>query len=175
MASPKSIKYLGNIWILETSVAYRREVVRYLDLMRTTQSGRSLCAFINKSPLWMLIVPFHPTKGDPLNAYAYPNPATDSDAYPQAYLTWQDFKLPNGTKIRIPTGLGTGRGSTVYVAYHPATWRQLIKNARMIPAGAGPAEILIHEMTHGFRMMTGKLRSYDLVTGNVGMDDVEEF
>jgi len=170
-----TVNYVGNIWILETSVAYRREVARYLDLMRTTQSGRVLCNYINSRSTWMLIIPYNPSVKDPVNAYAYPK--SEADGSPQYYLMLQDYELPNKTVIKIPSaaGLGTGRGSAVYVSYHPATWRQLIKNAHMIPPGAGPAEILLHEMTHGYRMMCGLLRAQDAVTGNAAMDDIEEF
>jgi hypothetical protein len=169
------VKYLGNISILETSVAYRREVERYLDLMRTTRSGRILCSHINRKRGWMAIMPFNPTKIDPVNAFAYADPRSEADASPKNYLLLSDLKLPNGVTVKLPYGVGTGAGSPVYVSYHPATWRQLIKNSGRIPTGAGPAAILIHEMTHGLRMMCGLLRTDDPVTGNVDMDDIEEF
>jgi len=173
--APVMFRYLQNIWILETSVAYRREVARYLDLMRTTRSGRILCNYINSRSTWMLIMPFQPTAKEPVNAYA--QPVNDADSAPQYYLMLQDLVLPNKMVIKVPSaaGLGTGRGSSVWVAYHPATWRQLIKNAHMIPAGAGPAQVLLHEMTHGMREMYGMLRLSDAVPENARMDDIEEF
>lgn len=170
----KSIQYLGNIWILETSVAYRREVARYLDLVRTTRSGRTLIKFINQRPRWMLIMPFKPTAKDPVNAYAYPKSENETDAYPQYYLLMKPFKLPNGIEIQIPTGkIGTGVGAPVYLDYHPATWRQLIANTGRIAPGTGPGEILFHEMTHGYRMQSGLLRD-DKVAANPAMDNIEE-
>jgi len=44
--APASKRYLGNIWVLETSVAYQREVARYLDLIRTTNAGNTLFKYI---------------------------------------------------------------------------------------------------------------------------------
>jgi hypothetical protein len=123
----------------------------------------------------MIILPFNPTKIDPVNAYAKPDPATWPAAYPKNYLILNDYKLPNGITIKIPYAVGTGGGTKVFVNYHPATFRQLIKNTGLMPSGFGPAEVLIHEMTHGFRMMCGELRGSDLVTGNPDMDDIEEF
>ena len=38
--------YFSNIFIHDNPVAYRREVARYLDLIRTTESGRTLIKFI---------------------------------------------------------------------------------------------------------------------------------
>lgn len=171
----KFVQYVGNISILESSVAYRKEVARYLDLMRTTQSGRILCSHINRKRGWMAVIPFNPTKIDPVNAFAQADRRTLRGASPENYLLLSELKLPDGTTVKVPFGVGTGVGSSVYVSYHPATWRQLIKNAGAIPTGAGPAAILIHEMTHGFRMMSGQLRGNDPVTGNADMDDVEEF
>ena len=38
--APVPFNYIDNIFIHDNPVAYRREVVRYLDLIRTTGAGR---------------------------------------------------------------------------------------------------------------------------------------
>jgi hypothetical protein len=69
--------------------------------------------------------------------------------------------------------LGCG-SSMVYVDYHPATWRQRIKNTGGMAPGTGPGEILFHEMVHGYRMQCGFARD-DKVAGHRKMDNIEEF
>ena len=72
--------YFQNIFIHDNPVAYRREVARYLDLIRTTESGRTLIKFIKMSSRELLIRPYHPTQKAPVNAFAQPdNPLA---AYP---------------------------------------------------------------------------------------------
>jgi hypothetical protein len=172
--APQSKQYLNNIWILETSSAYRHEVIRYLDLIRTTSAGKTLFHYINQRPQWMLIMPFHPTAKDPMNAYAYPKQGSEADSYAKYAFMMTPFKLPNDVTIEIPTGVGTGKGSMVYVDYHPATWRQRIKNTGGIAPGSGPGEVLFHEMVHGYRMQCGLMRD-DKVAGHPQMDNIEEF
>jgi hypothetical protein len=172
--APQSKQYLNNIWILETSPAYRHEVTRYLDLIRTTNAGKTLFSYINQRSQWMLIMPFHPTKRDPVNAYAYPMQTTEADAYAQYALMMMTLELPNHVTIQIPRNVGTGKGSMVYIDYHPATWRQRMKNTGSMPPGSGPGEILFHEMVHGYRMQCGLARD-DKVAGHERMDDIEEF
>lgn len=170
--APPSVRYRGNIWILETSVAYRREVTRYLELIRSTQAGRILTNLVSQHRRWMLIMPFKPTAKDPVNAYAYAQ--TYADSLAKDYVVMKPFTLPGGFVIQIPSVVGTGQGSMVYVDYHPATYRQVIKNKGYIAPGDGPGEVLFHEMTHGHRMQVG-LAHNDPVAANEQMDDIEEF
>lgn len=170
-----AFQYLGNIYIWEVSNAYRREVVHVLEMMRTTQAARTLMKHINGKSNFMLILPFQPTKKDPVNAYAYPTSATASDAYPKGYVADTfPLEVPLLGTINIPTRLGTGAGSIVQLDFHPATYRQVIKNKGYIAPGDGPGEVLFHEMLHGLRMMSGLLRN-DPMPGMKRMDDVEEF
>lgn len=168
----ESVVYLGNIYVLETSRAYRREVLRYLDLMSSTRSGMTLMKHINKTGRWLLIEPFRPDKTDPVNAYAWAK--DEKDSRPENYTYMHEMELPNKRKIKYVAGVGTGRGSETYVDYHPATWRQREKNMGGIGVGAGPAEILFHEMTHAYRMQRG-LSVDDPVPNYPQFDDVEEF
>lgn len=172
MAEAKN--YQGNIWIFEKSVAYHREVRRYLKLIQTTHAGRALIGAINAKSKWMLIAPFRPTKDDPVNAYAYPQNETRLDARPTSYKETVTFNVPILGPITLETGRGTGKGSFVYVDFHPATWTERAARAGGIAPGAGPGEILFHEMLHGYRMLSGLL-SDDKVTSNPDMDDIEEF
>jgi hypothetical protein len=165
-------KYHGNIWIDDTSRAYRREVERYLDLIRGTRAGRTLIRFIGLKPRWVFIVPRRPTKDDPINAFASPKNA--ADAYAKDYVRTRDVNLLGLMTLKMPTGVvGTGSGSPVWVRYHPATWRQLNANMGGVAPGDGPAEVLFHEMVHAMRMLNGLL-SDDVVPEDIRMDDVEE-
>lgn len=145
-------KYLGNIVIGGESTAYQREVRRYLDLIRTTEIGRSLFRHINLRATQMTIVPFKPTPKNPVNASA--NPISPADAMPETYQ-----------------GVGTGQGSAVVVEYHPANLRQLNQNMGWIAPGAGPGEALFHEMLHGYRQQRGQALNVD----KFGNEPAEEF
>jgi hypothetical protein len=171
----KSVRYQGNLYIWEPSVAYRLEVEKVLKRMLTTQAGRTLLKYINAKPTWMLIQPFRPTKADPVNAYAQERSV--ADAAPAGYVAdTVTFTIPViGGKIELPSVVGTGKGSRVDVYYHPASWYEMNKRVGHIPPGGGPAEILFHEMIHGYREMSGLLRYRDKVDGEVRMDSVEEF
>lgn len=147
-----AVKYLGNIVIGPESTAYQQEVRRYLDLIRTTETGRSLFRHINLRPTSMTIVPFVPTKEVPVNASADPDNFHDA--------------MPIGHQ-----GVGTGKGTAVVIKYHPATFRQLNKNLGYIPAGGGPGEALFHEMVHGYRQQRGIV----LNQVNFGDDPADEF
>jgi hypothetical protein len=172
VVADKFFRYLGNIWILDNSLPYRREVVKYLDLMRTTESGRILCDFINRQTPWMAIIPYKPTAGDPVNAYAQETEPTK--AAPKDRFVWGVYRVTNEVTIPWPLGMGTGTGSDVVVKYHPATWKQYAANLGRLLPGAGPGEILFHEMLHGLRMLCGKLRD-DKVAEFPDFDDIEEF
>ena len=180
MAVP--FNYIDNIFIHDNPVAYRREVARYLDLIRTTESGRTLIRFIKMSARRLLIKPYHPTPDAPVNAFASPdNPLA---AYPRGAPQLQAVKVgfvgallgadPDAV-VMLPTGnLGVGGGSPVTIKYHPATYREVIKRKRRIDPGDGPGEVLFHEMTHAMRAMFAKF-SDTTVVEDLRMDDFEEF
>ena len=171
----KSVKYLGNIYIWEASVAYRREVEKVLARVRTTQAGQTLLRHINARSKWVLISPFHPTKAEPVNAYAAPRAAADS--FPAGYVAdTVKFNIPIfGGTVELPRLVGSGKGSHVDVLYHPATWHQMSKNMGHIPPGAGAGEIMFHELIHALRQMAGLMRMRDQVADEPAMDNVEEF
>ena len=70
--------------------------------------------------------------------------------------------------------VGTGSGSDTVVAFSPEMWTVDGSN----PLGTGPGisanEILVHEMTHGFRQMAGKLIC-NATPDQAGYDTSEEF
>lgn len=174
--------YYQNIFIHDNPVAYRREVAKYLDLIRTTESGRTLIKFIKMSARKLLIKPYHPTAKNPVNAFAgFDIPLA---AYPKGDPELQAVKLgmvgallgvDPKAKLMVPTGdVGVGGGSPVTIEYHPATYRELIKRKRRIDPGDGPGEVLFHEMVHAMRAMFAKY-SDTTVVENLRMDDFEEF
>lgn len=171
----KAVVYSGNIWIWESSKAYRHEVEKVLARMLTTQAGKDLVRHIHsKSAQWMLISPFNPSKDDKMNAYASPRSA--ADAAPAGYVADTiEINIPMAGKIEVPILFGTGKGSRVDIIYHPATWHQLNKNMGHIAPGAGPGEIMFHEMVHGHREQCGLLRYRDQVASEPNMSSVEEF
>ena len=80
---------------------------------------------------------------------------------------------------QIGTLVGDGTGSDVVVNFTPAMWTKGDVTAAFGAANAaGPGvrkeEILLHEMVHGMRQMTGTARCA-AVPDNPGMDTVEEF
>lgn len=146
-----AVKYLGNIAIGAETPAYQSEVRRYLDLIATTASGRTLFMHINRRPKAMTIVPFKPTAERPVNAEA--KPLSPADAIPEGFEIGRPPDRPD-----LPeTIIGTGLGSAVVVEYHPANIRQLNQNMGGIAPGAGPGEVLLHEMLHGYRQMRGQM------------------
>lgn len=173
MARPPYQYRNGNIWIQQDTVAYRNEVVRYLDLVRTTYAGRVLFKFINAVRKGVLILPYKPTPDDPVNAYAQPQ--SESDAYTRGQSVMRGFDIPGFGTIQLPTSaFGTGAGSNVWLKYHPATFRQYVINTGGIAPGAGPGEVLFHELVHAQRMLEGKfIRT--TVPEHIHMDDFEEF
>jgi len=173
MAKPPYQYQQGNIWIQQDSVAYRNEVVRYLDLVRTTYAGRVLLRFINAIHKGILILPYKPTAADPVNAYA--TAQSERDSYTKGSPIMRGFDIPGFGTIQLPTAVfGTGAGTNAYLKYHPATFRQYIINKRGIPPGSGPGEVLFHELVHAQRMLDGKFIS-TTVPEHIHMDDFEEF
>jgi hypothetical protein len=175
--------YVDNIFIQNNPVAYRREVARYLDLIRTTGSGRTLIKFIKMSARRLLIKPYHPTREYPVNAVteledplaAYPKGDPEMHAVRAGYM----WLLPGGADpkaiLMLPTGdLGTGGGSPVTIYYHPAAYRELIKRKGRMDPSDGPGEALFHEMVHAMRAMRAKY-SDTTVLEDLRMDDFEEF
>jgi hypothetical protein len=159
--------------IMDRSAAYRHEVLRYIKLIQTTHAGRTLFKYIGMKNA-LIIVPYWPSKeGDPLNAYA--DAANYQAAYGPKAMLMSPVKSPNFGTVMVPNGyLGTGGGSFVTLKYHPAMFRQLVKNRGRIDPGDGPGEVLYHELVHAMRMMLGKFVRTTVVA-DVHMDDFEEF
>lgn len=165
----------GNFWIEDPPRNYRHEVVRVLDLIRSTHSGRTVIKFINLRKQGLYIMRFQPTAADPVNAI------TRADNWAAAYspdsmVMMPMPAMPSGIAVMMPTGTrGTGVGSPVTIRYHPANARQVIANkGGKIDPGDGPGEILLHEMVHALRMLSG-IFSDPSFSANPHMDDFEEF
>lgn len=60
----------GRVFILKNYKPYHDEVVRYLNLIRTTHTGRTPLKYLDRSTPWIAIRPYTPTAQDPVNAYA---------------------------------------------------------------------------------------------------------
>jgi hypothetical protein len=174
-----SYPHCPNIWIYQVNTAYRREVVHYLDLVRTTYTGRRLQEFISlRSKRSIIIEPISPSKGQTLNqAYSAPALGKEKDAYGEKRLVQREFDLGDRGSVMIPElplRMGTGIGADFFIEYHPATWRQRMNVRHRVDPGAGPGEMLFHEMIHCLRGMSGKYINTTL-TENLRMDSFEEF
>jgi hypothetical protein len=170
----KVVKYQNRLFILEETVAYRREVEKVLARMKTTDSGTYLIGLLAEHKHWTLIIPFKPTKQDPVNASAsWSTDAGFSDSQDLGALWWNDVTVA-GFTFKIPVYMGTGKGTTVYIRYHPASWHETNKREKRIAPGNGAGEVLFHEMVHAYRILEGKMRLADVVEDNPHMDNVEE-
>jgi hypothetical protein len=170
-------QYLPRIQILErpnSSVAYRKEVQRYLHLLRTTHAGRTLIKFIGAGTEELFIVPTRAMPGAPL--YAAAVPMADEDAIAKNHPITESITIPElDLVMNVPTNkLGTGRGTPVFLQYHPAMWRQVSANAGRIEVGRGPGEVLFHEMIHALRALYGLMFMRN-ISENIRISDLEEF
>src|SRR5262245_54886336 len=124
----------GSIYVLDNHHPYRMEVVRYLDLVGTTYSGKPLFKYCNRySARRIEIRPFVPTAGNRVNSDETPGSAVD------AYLPGAAVRASDGSVIPAG-GTGTGNGSDVVIKYHPANQRQFVANMRAFLPGSGPGE-----------------------------------
>jgi len=158
----------GSIYVLDNYHPYRREVVRYLDLVGTTYSGNTLFRYCNRySARRIEIRPFVPTPTDPVNSSELPGSAVD------AYLPGAPLRAVDGSVI-VGGGTGTGNGSDVTVKYHPANQRQFVANMHTVLPGSGPGETLFHELVHAMRDVHG-VRRRTSVSAYSKMENFEEF
>ena len=89
----------GSIFVLEDYPPYRKEVVRYLDLVGSTYSGHTLFKYCNILVDEFEIIPFVPTPSNPVNAETNYN---TNDAFPDG----QPVRDGEGTVL--PGARGTG-------------------------------------------------------------------
>ena len=167
--SPRLLVFSGH-------VPYRREVELQLQRMQTTAAGRNVLKFIGAGSKDVRILPFRPSKSDPVNAAARPDLSEQwSNAYSKNAPLMMPFEI-NGNTVMLPTKFdyGTGRGIDTVVEYSPATWREVNHRTKAVRPGEGPAEVLIHELTHAMRMGHGIFFDFT-VAKNMKMDNYEEF
>jgi hypothetical protein len=174
MAELKWQQYLANsrMFVLNNYPPYQMEVVKYLNLIRTTHSGRVLFKHLDQGKPWIAIQPYKPTAQDPVNAYA--DFEDENKAYTKNQVITRSYDLPVIGKLKLPIGFGTGEGTNVSVFYHPANQAEYVKRMHWIPPGSGPGETLFHELIHALRMAQGVFIRTD-VPEKKEMDDFEEF
>ena len=169
-------RFSPRLFVFSGHVPYRREVELQLHRMRTTAAGRNVLNFIGTGSRDVRILPFRPKSDDPVNAYARPD---HSESYSNAYAKGAPLMMPTKIgdyDIMFPTtaDYGTGRGISTVVEYSPATWLEVNRRAKGVRPGHGPAEVLIHELTHAMRMGHGIYFDFS-VGNNLRMDNYEEF
>lgn len=171
--------YAPHLLVYVNHPPWHREVLIQLDRVKQTVAGRNVFAFISNGRKAVRLLPFRPTNKDPVNAYARTDlSANDADAHAKGSSLFVPVKVPfgGGRQIMLPTqaDYGTGAGADTVVEYSPATWLESNRRSGRIAPGEGPAEVLIHELTHAMRMGHGLF--YDTtVWGHLRMDDYEEF
>jgi hypothetical protein len=152
-------------------VPYRNEVLRYLDLINTTFVGKTLYAFLLKRLRRVSIIPYRPAQ---INSSTSPETpegligGTDPGSSVSVPVTF--FGVP----IMMVTVPGSGGGANSIVRYNPATWRQMEVNFKRTLPGAGPGEMLFHELIHSMQASHGKTR-FDPVPENTDMESFNEF
>jgi hypothetical protein len=156
----------GSIFVLDNYHPYRNEVVRYLDLIGTTYSGKTLFRYCNRySGRRVQIRPFVPTPDNPVNSGLDP-------LFHEVFASGQPMRRTDGSIV--PGVFGTGAGSDVTVRYHPANQRQFVANMHAILPGSGPGEALFHELVHAMRAVHGAFLGTP-VPESSDMKNFEEF
>jgi hypothetical protein len=205
-----------NIIVADYSKPYRDEVVRYLDLIATTDVGLTLYKFMGRAKKnvridWTLGMHWGETGASPINKadidrivesalkISRDRHISIGDAVTAAQnedAVWQtkarnQYEKDHPVMQEITIGIfdalglhsnfmfptadkGTGLGVDVELSYHPAAFRQIMKNTGRVPVGFGPGEALYHELVHALRMMLGLLL-VENVPERWNMDSFEEF
>jgi hypothetical protein len=170
------IHYSRNIKLLESGEKWQKEVIKYLDLVKTTSAGQTLTHYIDMLP-----------RENPLLIHAW---TRESNELPNAEA--YTYRPEDGTKEGVPVidleevapgvpapiykGPGTGAGALVRLAYHPAAFAEQTKRrGGYMEPGTGPGEVLFHEMVHAYRWMAGMGRSNTPVVGYPLFTDLDEF
>lgn len=147
---------------------YETQVAWVLDQIKDSQTGQVLLREIMSAPMGkqVRIIPF---------------PLQDARSVPSS----ETGAAPSGQQLRFPGDLpdtaaveqagqhrfdaqnkpllGTGEGANVTVHYHPMTW--LLNSFRTgLPGNLMPDDVLVHELMHALRMMSGKVLTMNLST-----------
>jgi hypothetical protein len=168
--------FLGLDWLPSRAATLLKEnyesgVSALLNRLIGKYTGWTVIIEIFYSGRKMYIRPFHPTASTgPWNAYAQPK----DNNWAGATLKDTTALGPSGNLPApgAPRTVGTGAGSDTIVRFSPGTFAP----GTGAPTGPGtsPDEILLHEMIHGLRMMSGRFVR-EPVTSNPGMENYEEF
>jgi hypothetical protein len=145
---------------------FETQVAGVLDQIRDSQTGQVLLREIMSAPMGkqIRIIPF------PLND-ARSVPSSEEGASPSG----QQLRFPGdlrGTDEVEQAGqrrfdslnrplLGTGEGANVTIHYHPLTW--LLSSFRTgLVGNLMPDDVLVHELVHALRMMSGMVLPINL-------------
>lgn len=181
----------GNTEVTFSIENYETDVMTILTKLRNKWTGWAvMCEILRNSPRKMRVEPYldgmmalspNDTKDQAVkklkenfNATAGPTNWAKATPKGQAALSC------GGPNQNQPIGInGVGSGSDSIVNFTPAMWEPTDTAAAFGAANAaGPGvkkdEILLHEMVHGMRQMTGTALC-SATPDNVGLDTVEEF
>ena len=185
-------KKTGNTEVTFSVENYQEDVMQLLKKLRWKFTGWALfCEILRQRGKTMLITPYtagmeslSPTDTnkqavDKLkkNFNATAGPKNWSDATPKGQ---QPLSCGGSNQNQtFGAGTGTGTGSDAIVKFTPGMWTSdqveaAFGKTNAKGPGVGPDEILLHEMTHGMRQMTGTSLC-SATPDQPGLDTVEEF
>jgi len=153
---------------LTQALHYETQVAWVLDQIKDSQTGQVLLREIMSAPMGrqVRIIPF---------------PLQDARSVPSS----ETGAAPGGAQLRFPGDLpetaaveqagqrrfdaqnnpllGTGEGANVTIHYHPMTW--LLNSFQTgLVANLMPDDVLVHELVHVLRMMSGRVLTMNLST-----------
>lgn len=172
-------QYAPRLLVYSNHAPWHRETLLQLNRVKQTFAGKNVLGFISSGRKDVRILPFRPTDKDLVNAYARTDKsASDADAHAKGSPSFVPVEIPfsGGLQFMWPETLdyGTGAGANAVVEYSPASWLETNRRRGRVAPGEGPAEVLIHELTHAMRMGQG-LFFDTTVWRHLKMDDYEEF
>lgn len=166
------------------ATAYESDVDRGLTLLLAFQTGLAVIHEIWSKPRHLRILPYR-SRRDPINATATAMNARAATA------PFQPVRSGTDGHAHAAWGHGTGTGSDVRIRYSPGLYKdedafEWDINARagffgrqfdlygLMPPGPGddPAEVLLHELVHAVRAMSGRENCLPM---DQGFDTREEF
>ena len=169
-----------NPWATDENARYNKELISFIA---SRQTGKAILEAMRATGKKAVIVPFVPTESNPMNAESRADSTSDATPKGQYALTCGDNNQGKPVK-ELWYGLfpakvkGSGAGSDIHIYFTPNMWKTPSKlSFRSAATGDGADmladEVLLHEMLHGYRQMTGRLLCTTEAMGDY--DTFEEF
>ncbi len=170
----------SNPWATDENARYSKELISYIA---SRQTGKAILDAMHSTGKRAVIVPFVSTEANPVNAESKAD--STAAATPKGQYALQCGDSGQGQPVKelwyglFPAKVkGTGQGSNIHIYFTPSMWKTPPKlnfksNATGDAAEMLADEVLLHEMLHGYRQMTGRLLCTTEAMGDY--DTFEEF